>query len=187
METGSVSENDMDISDDPPPPTQEVNNNKENTSTEAPPPPPPPPAILNHSLVKRLEEEKKQREKVEEWRKFITQKLDNLQARTDFDIHEYGSQIMDNLVEGETKKFAQIVKSKKSAEVCRLFLATLQLACTENVAIINPSHNGGSITNEDLELQLISRECYHENLGSYMAPSEETFEERMQRARRNRQ
>lgn len=188
METSSVSENDMDTSDDPPP-TQEVNNNnkeKETTTTETTSPPPPP-TILNHSILKRLEEEKKQREKVDEWKQFITKKLDKLHEKADFDIHHYGSQIMDNLVEGEKKQFAQLVHGKKSAEVCRLFLATLQLACTENVEIVNHTQSGESISNETLELKLLSRECYHENLGSYMAPSEESFDERLQRARRHRQ
>lgn len=46
---------------------------------------------------------------------------------------------MDNLVEGESKKFAPVVQGKNSAEICRLFLASLLLACAEKVETVNPS------------------------------------------------
>lgn len=164
-------------------PSAEVNNNVDAeqpvTST-----PNPPSAVISQSIIKRLEEEKKQREKVEEWKNFITGKLDKLNEKSDFDIHYYGSQVMDNMSMDENKKFTDVVQGKSGSEVCRYFLAVLQLACTENVEIVNPS--SGSIANDSLQLKLLSRECYHENLANYMAPSEENLGERLAKVRKHR-
>lgn len=131
--------------------------------------------------MRRIEEERKEREKVEEWRNFITEKLEKSHQKSDFDIHYYGGQIMDKISETENKKFNDVVSGKNASEVSKYFLAVLQLACTENVQIINPS--AGCIANNFVELKLLSRECYHENLANYMAPSEESFGKRLAKAR----
>lgn len=182
IETGSVSDCDVDTTDDIAEDTEEVNNNEEVAEK---PPNQPPPVVLSQSILKRLNDEKKQREKVDEWKQFMGKKLRGAKDKADFDIHYYGSQIMDSLSEGEKKKFGDVMQGKSSAEVCRYFLATLQLANTENVDIVNPSE--GQLADDTLELKLLSKERYHENLRSFMAPSEESYQERLTRARGRRQ
>lgn len=130
--------------------------------------------------MKKIEEERRQREKVEEWKNFMYKKLDRAE-KSDFDIHYYGEQIMNQISQSENTKFKAVVGDKDAAEVSRYFMAVLQLACTENVKIINPSV--GCIVNDSLEVKLLSRECYHKNLANYMAPSEETFDERLAKVR----
>lgn len=176
METASHFDCDLNTSD-------EVNNNNTTEKTSEQPVITPPPAV-SETVLKRLEEEKKQREKVEEWKSYMSKKLDKLNEKSDFDIHHYGSQIMDNLSKDENKKFSDVIQGKSGSEVCRYFLATLQLACTENVEIVNPS--SGCIANDTLQLKLLTRERYHENLTNYMAPSEEHFGETLAKAKRHR-
>lgn len=135
---------------------------------------------LSPSILKRIEEERRQREKVEEWKNFMSKKLDKAE-KSDFDIHYYGEQIMNQISENENKKFKDVVSDKNAAEVSRYFMATLQLACTENVKLINSS--AGCIANDCFEVKLLSRECYHKNLANYMAPSEETFNKRLAKVR----
>lgn len=139
-----------------------------------------PTAIISQSLMRRIEAERTQRERVNEWKAFIGDKLSKADKRADFDIHEYGSQIIDSIPESGNRKFKDVVAGKSAAEVSRYFLATLQLANTYNVEIKQPCE--GRMATDTLELKLLSRERYHESLDDYVAPSEESFQERLVRA-----
>lgn len=96
---------------------------------------------------------------------------------SDFDIHAYGTKIIDSFEIEKSKKFKDLVGGKNAGEVSRYFLATLQLANTYNVEIIQPAE--GTTASDTLQLKLLSKERYHEFLENYMAPSEETFQERL--------
>ncbi|KAF5286153.1 hypothetical protein FQR65_LT12911 [Abscondita terminalis] len=118
---------------------------------------------------------------VNEWRNFIEPKLKRMEKSSEFDIHEYGSKIMDRIPEGENLEFRVLVSGKKSSEVCKLFLASLQLANTGNIEVISPEQ--GKLSNNSLEFKLLTRERYHEYLDEYEAPSENTFRERLERVK----
>lgn len=56
-------------------------------------------------------EKKELKERVEQWKESITPILKNLQEH-DFDIHDYGSRIMDGMEINETKSFSSMVEGK---------------------------------------------------------------------------
>lgn len=130
--------------------------------------------------VQRIKENQDSQKRIEEWKTFISNKLEHMEQHSDFDIHAYGTKIIESLEVKDSKKFKDIVQGKNAGEVSRYFLATLQLANTYNVEIIQ--HSDGTIANDTLQLKLLSKERYHESLEDYMAPSEETFQERLARA-----
>lgn len=114
---------------------------------------------------------------VKDWRRFITPILKSMEAKADFDIHEYGSRILDSSDIGQTRHFKDIVSGKSSAEVSRYFIATLQLANTLNVEIRGATP--GVKANDSFALITKDKTRYHEALEDYQAPSEETFQERL--------
>lgn len=139
-----------------------------------------PAAIITKNVMKRIEKERKEREKLEEWKSFITNKVGKQVQHNDFNIHHYGTQILEKISEGHKTSFKEIVHEKNASEVSKYFLTILQLASTHNIEITNSSK--GQLGNDSLEVRLLSRECYHENLESYMAPSEESFNARLAKA-----
>ncbi|CAH0552857.1 unnamed protein product [Brassicogethes aeneus] len=118
------------------------------------------------------------RENVKKWKLSIMPQLKALK-NAEFDIHKYGSQIMEPLEINEVKMFKDIVKEKSSAEVVRYFISSLQLANTYNIEI------GGAqkakLSNDTFKIKLLTKERYHEHLNDYEAPSEENFRERIQK------
>lgn len=115
---------------------------------------------------------------VSDWKNFIEPKLRELH-RSEFDIHNYGGKIIDALPEEEALPFAHLVCNQKASEVCRFFLASLQLANTYNIELTGPS---GELANDTMRIKLITRERYHEHLDEYEAPSENSFREKLARA-----
>lgn len=131
-------------------------------------------------ILRKLREDQESQKRIKEWKTFISNKLNQLEQHSDFDIHAYGTKIIDSFEAQEDKKFRDIVGGKTPGEVSRYFLATLQLANTYNVEILQPSE--GKLASDTLKLKLLSKERYHESLEDFMAPSEETFHERLARA-----
>lgn len=118
---------------------------------------------------------------VEEWKIFMSKKLENANEKSDFNIHYYGGQIMDSINQNASRKFKDVVQGKNAPEITKYFMAVLHLATTGNVEIIKPS--GACLVNDSLQLKLLSRECYHDNLASFTAPSVETFGKRLAKVR----
>lgn len=118
--------------------------------------------------------------RVQEWRNMINPILRNLKEN-DFDIHEYGSQMIDGMEINECKPFSNIVQGKTSAEVVRYFISSLQLANTNNIEICGAKR--GELSNDTYNIKLLSKDRFHEHLGEYMAPSEETLAEKLERVR----
>lgn len=131
------------------------------------------------NVLQRIKENQDSQKRVKEWKSFIDSKLERVEQQSDFDIHEYGTKIIDDMRLQETKKFRDIVQGRNPGEVAKYFLATLQLANTYNVDIIQPCE--GALASDTLELKLLSKERHHESLEDFMAPSEETFQERLAR------
>lgn len=69
--------------------------------------------------------------RVQAWHEMIQPRLQEAESRRDFDIHQYGSQIIEEFGSdaslGSTCFFANLVRKKTKGEVARYFLATLQL------------------------------------------------------------
>ncbi|XP_044258372.1 uncharacterized protein LOC123007251 [Tribolium madens] len=128
-----------------------------------------------------LDQEEISRRNVREWRSSIVPILKNLENKSDFNIHEYGSKIMDPLEVGEQQLFRDIVQGKNATEVTRFFVATLQLANTLNIEITGAKP--GKLSNDTFQIKVLNKDRLHEMLEEYQAPSEETFTERLERAK----
>ncbi|XP_050297016.1 uncharacterized protein LOC126736620 isoform X2 [Anthonomus grandis grandis] len=120
------------------------------------------------------------KKRVAEWTQQMNQKLKNVKEQ-DFDIHQYGSTIMESLTKEQPKPFSEFVEGQSSSEVVRFFVSSLQLANTMNVELCGVKQ--GELSNDTLAIKLLSKERYHDHLQEYQAPSEETLRERLKRAR----
>lgn len=100
-----------------------------------------------------------------------------------FDIHAYSDRVLMNMknitvrkkkdqkkVNKETIGFSQIVAGQTSAEVCRIFLACLQLANLGNVEVLNTSTNANGVVDETFALKLL-QEKRNNGLDNFLAPS----------------
>src|SRR3546814_249208 len=85
--------------------------------------------------------------RVADWQQKLEPLLEEQENREPFDIHVYGDRILNKL--GKTKKkqqqstaidFADVAGNNSQFEVCRMFLASLQLANMGNVEL---SHTSG--------------------------------------------
>ncbi|XP_046360686.2 condensin-2 complex subunit H2-like [Haliotis rufescens] len=107
--------------------------------------------------------------RVADWEEKIVPRLREEEQHEPFDIHKYGTSVMDNLSKTQTIPFKRIAAGKPEFEICRLFLATLQLANVGNLEIScqGTLHEGM----DKMALQLISTKRHFEELAEYQAPS----------------
>lgn len=122
------------------------------------------------------DKEKPLYQRVYEWKQYMSEKFKDMKS-ADFNIHNYGSNIMENFEENRPQKFSEIVKGKSAAEVTRYFISALQLANTSNVEI--QGAQSGKLSNDTFELKLITKERYYDRLKDYMAPSEQDYHKRL--------
>lgn len=97
---------------------------------------------------------------VREWTQYVKEKIEK-QSEV-FNMYGYGTNIIDSLPDNkEPKAFKSLVRNKSASEVARYFVATLQLANTGNIALLDK--NGGSVEN-DFQVKLLNRARPDENL-----------------------
>ncbi|KAJ9575267.1 hypothetical protein L9F63_025782, partial [Diploptera punctata] len=112
-------------------------------------------------------------ERVKEWERYIRPRLKQADERGHFDIHSVGSQILESFADstsGTVLEFHQFMEDKPRVDVARYFLATLQLANTNNVEI--QESKPGHLAMDCMQLKLVSSVRHHEILEDYEAPSE---------------
>jgi hypothetical protein len=120
--------------------------------------------------------------RVQDWQQKLSPFLDQQSRRKQFDIQDYSESVLshfpdndddddeeeDEIIqdeettdheEQEILDFKQISNSRAPFEVCRLFIATLQLANSGNVEIQSESSNPESFT-----VKLLSKDFKHEDL-----------------------
>ncbi|CAH1787250.1 unnamed protein product [Owenia fusiformis] len=108
--------------------------------------------------------------RVSEWENNLLPKLQEEEEHGPYDIHTYGSTVI-NSFSGKASKipFRNMVKNKKSYEIARLFLATLQLANNNNVEV--GAEGEGDQAVDTMFVKLISTRRHYEELQEYRAPS----------------
>ena len=76
-------------------------------------------------------------QRVSRWHEMIGPRLERLETRNVFDIHDYGTRILNQCQAAGTERvaFRDIVRGQKKEEISRFFLSTLMLANTGNVDI----------------------------------------------------
>mmetsp|Transcript_35512 Transcript_35512/g.114160 ORF Transcript_35512/g.114160 Transcript_35512/m.114160 type:complete len:228 (+) Transcript_35512:776-1459(+) len=117
--------------------------------------------------------------RVSEWQARVEPALQEQEARGAFDVAEYSRRLLSNFDASErgaeaaskrpkgaveeTVSFAQLAQSEDAYEVCRMFLAALQLSNTGNVEIIAEgeldSPNASGAGGLSLSLKLLSRDA----------------------------
>ena len=115
-------------------------------------------------------------QRVYEWQNSLAPLLDEEEERKPFDIHVYGDDMLNRLEQGEhtaekePEDFRKIMCKADDTrfDICRMFLATLQLANNGNVLIA--AEDGGAATTS-LRLSLLSREMHAARVAEYTAPS----------------
>ena len=138
--------------------------------------------------------------RVDEWTRRLEPILQAQEEAAPFDIHEYSDNILSDIkvitlqqqreqksmkknknmmkIKDENIAFNHIASGRSSAEVCRMFLACLQLANLGNIDVIPPaatvSHNqyecNASIAPEIFQVRLLAEER-HKAIDSFRAPS----------------
>ncbi|XP_075227574.1 condensin-2 complex subunit H2-like isoform X2 [Lycorma delicatula] len=111
-------------------------------------------------------------ERVAVWHKLIRPKLEEAEKKSHFDIHEYGSRILEKFPvdckrpEDNVIMFSEIVAGLPPGEVARNFLSSLCLANTYNLELrkMDPA----DIAMDCLQLRLLSRVRHHEEMHDNM-------------------
>ena len=117
-------------------------------------------------------------QRVSEWQSKLAPILEEEEQRPEFNIHQYGDRVIDVMTKeiekkqrtnkGEPKKkdnvvdFQQVTGNCEHYEVCRLFLASLNLSSAGNVALVPGP--------DSLHVKLLNAQVDHP-MENYMAPS----------------
>jgi hypothetical protein len=120
------------------------------------------------------------------WHETIAPKLEAIEKRGDFDVHDYGTKIISKFgsyndeqaskVKKLTYNFKELVIGKTPEEASRVFLSTLMLANTYNIDLTAVKSSPNELMPMDnIELTLLSRTRHFQQLQEYQAPSQENF------------
>ncbi|XP_033645656.1 condensin-2 complex subunit H2-like [Asterias rubens] len=115
-------------------------------------------------------------QRVGRWEDRITPILNREEKFGFFDIHDYGTIVINRLEEVQQKEktsnqsipFSKLVEDQRAHDISRLFLATLQLANAYNIEI---STEGEDNSMDTLALKLLNKKRHNEELQEYRAPS----------------
>ncbi|KHN84028.1 Condensin-2 complex subunit H2 [Toxocara canis] len=100
------------------------------------------------------------RQRVQKWEATMLPILQEEERRRQFNIHEYGSEILNNFREiGQTISFAEVVSEKQWYECSRYLLSMLVLANTGNL-LLKAGNREDAFAG--LECTLLKRERHHE-------------------------
>lgn len=105
-------------------------------------------------------------EKVNRWHTHLKPILKQSQERGHFDIHEYGTGVLDSF-ERDTVEctFADVMRDKPKDSIARFFLSTLMLVNTGNLVLTTAHADPTRISEpQELTLKLKTRERQHEAL-----------------------
>ncbi|WKY06495.1 hypothetical protein Q1695_006580 [Nippostrongylus brasiliensis] len=102
--------------------------------------------------------------RVQEWEDTMMPILEEEETRKEFDIHEYGDELLSMFDKvGEEKTLDELLKGRKKYEISRYFLACLMMANTYNVRVQYEAkvNKKGDIRNV-MKITLLKRDRHHE-------------------------
>ncbi|XP_065076273.1 uncharacterized protein Cap-H2 [Ochlerotatus camptorhynchus] len=131
-------------------------------------------ALTSEKFIQSMAEAKELIEKVNNWHRKLRPILIESEKRNHFDIHAYGTEIIDSFGPEESTatetpaiNFAQVMENKQEDFTARYFLSMLMLANTNNVQIVTKNQDPQRLTaKEDIELRLLSRKRHHQEMES---------------------
>lgn len=107
-------------------------------------------------------------EKVNQWHQHLKPILKESQARGHFEIHDYGTRVMESFGDGDHQQeitFGDVMQNKPGDSIARYFLSTLMLVNTGNVEMTSLNTDASRVTElDELKLKLKSRVRLHETL-----------------------
>ncbi|XP_070610656.1 condensin-2 complex subunit H2 isoform X2 [Erythrolamprus reginae] len=108
--------------------------------------------------------------RIRDWEEKVVPLLEEQEARTPFDIHSYGDQLVSRFSRvGEWHSFANLMAGQPAFEVCRAMLASLQLANDYTVEITKGPGLEEAV--DTMGLRLLTQERAHQRFHTYTAPS----------------
>jgi len=112
--------------------------------------------------------------RVAKWHEMIGPRLDLVERRKAFDVHLYGSGVLNTFKRGDSSliDFGDVVRGHKGEEVARYFLSTLMLANTENVEIRCKPGTDPQLGMDNVQLKFLSANRHHEELAEFQAASQ---------------
>merc|ERR1712034_111205 len=104
-------------------------------------------------------------------------RLDKVEQRKAFDVHAYGSYVLNSFKESTASNkdlvdFGKVVQGQKGEEVARFFLSTLMLANTENVKISTKAGTDPQLGMDNVQLCLLTTTRHHQQLAEFQAASQ---------------
>ncbi|XP_049286429.1 uncharacterized protein LOC125765404 isoform X2 [Anopheles funestus] len=124
----------------------------------------------NARIEEKMNEAKERFDKVSQWHRNLKPILMESEKRTHFDIHAYGSEIIDTFnpavpLGSESITLEKVLQNKPPNSTARFFLSVLMLANTSNIEINNRNHDPHRLSSTaEIELRLISRKRHHKEL-----------------------
>lgn len=119
-----------------------------------------------HALKKEISSRSTELTKrVSEWHESIAPALEAAESRSIFNVHEYGTKILDEFSDNDTKtvlKFDNFVRNQPKEEICRFLLSSLMLANTYNVDIVKSDNK--ELAKDCIQLRLLSKVRHHDIL-----------------------
>ena len=123
------------------------------------------------------------------WHESLAPKLEEVEKRGDFDIHQYGSKILDKFPPDSRKTsldFCQVIeKSSSQEEVARLFLSSLMLANAQNVEIECSAGKNEKLPMDQVSLTLLSTQRHHEHMLENIPETSEAINKKRKKKSRN--
>jgi hypothetical protein len=105
----------------------------------------------------------------------IAPRLELVEQRSEFDVHAYGTQILDSFGRepGTVRSFDQLMVGRPKEEVARYFLSTLMLANCMNLEIMTEEGEDSSLAMDNVRLRFLSEKRHHEELEEFQAASQQ--------------
>ncbi|KAK6018292.1 hypothetical protein OSTOST_16134, partial [Ostertagia ostertagi] len=101
--------------------------------------------------------------RVQEWEETMMPILEEEETRKEFDIHEYGDELLSMFKEvGETKTLDELLIGRKKYEVSRYFLACLMMANTYNVRVDHEIRKENGVETPIMMITLLKKDRHHE-------------------------
>uniref|UniRef100_A0A182P266 Condensin-2 complex subunit H2 C-terminal domain-containing protein n=1 Tax=Anopheles epiroticus TaxID=199890 RepID=A0A182P266_9DIPT len=149
----------------------------------------------NARIQQSMHEAKERFDKVSQWHRKLKPILTESEKRNHFDIHAYGTDIIDTFdpsvpLGTEAITLEQVLQHKPPHSTARFFLSVLMLANTNNVQICNKNQDPLRLSSTaEIELRLLSRKRHHkelEALGELLPPNDDQESDRKRQQRKNR-
>ena len=121
------------------------------------------------------------------WHESLAPKLEAVEKRGDFDIHQYGSKILNNFPQDGRKTtvdFMQVAQGSTPEEVSRLFLSSLMLANAQNIDVQCSASKKDPLPMDQVSMTLLSTQRHHEHISDTIPLSQDELKRKKPKAKK---